>query len=85
MPPEPWADQVEDRLVAAKMADRVLAAIDDLPPQQREAVTLRDVQGMTSAEACAVLGISPANQRVLLHRGRSRLREVIESEFGRTR
>jgi RNA polymerase sigma-70 factor (ECF subfamily) len=85
MPPEPWADQVEDRLVAAKIADRVLAAIDDLPPQQREAVTLRDVQGMTSAEACAVLGISPANQRVLLHRGRSRLREVIESEFGRTR
>jgi RNA polymerase sigma-70 factor (ECF subfamily) len=85
MPPEPWSDQVDDRLVAAKMADRILAAMDDLPPQQREVVTLRDVQGMTSAEACAVLGISQANQRVLLHRGRSRLREAIESEFGGAR
>ena len=84
-PPEPWSDQVDDRLVAAKMADRILAAMDDLPPQQREVVTLRDVQGMTSAEACAVLGISQANQRVLLHRGRSRLREAIESEFGGAR
>src|ERR1700678_4508861 len=85
MPPEPWGDQVEDTLGAAKMADRILAAIDDLPPQQREAVTLRDGHGMTSAEACAVLGISPANQRVLLHRARSRLRQVLESEFGKRR
>ncbi len=85
MPSEPWSDQVDDRLVAAKMADKILAAIYDLPPQQREVVTLRDVQGMTSAEACAVLGISQANQRVLLHRGRSRLREAIESEFGGAR
>jgi RNA polymerase sigma-70 factor (ECF subfamily) len=85
VPPEPWADQVDDRLVAEKMADRILAAMSDLPSQQREVVTLRDVQGMSSAEACAVLGISPANQRVLLHRGRSRLREVIESELGETR
>jgi RNA polymerase sigma-70 factor (ECF subfamily) len=48
-------------------------------------VTLRDVQGMSSAEVCAALDISPANQRVLLHRARSWLRQVIESEFGRTR
>ncbi len=85
VPPEPWADQVEDRLTAAKMATRVLAAIDELPPRQKEVVTLRDVQGMSSAEVCAALGISQANQRVLLHRGRSWLRQVIESEFGRTR
>jgi RNA polymerase sigma-70 factor (ECF subfamily) len=85
MPPEPWADQVDDRLVAAKMADRILAAIGDLPTQQRQVVTLRDVQGLSSAEACAILGVSPANQRVLLHRGRSRLRETIEAEFGETR
>ena len=85
VPPEPWADQVEDRLMAAKMATRVLAAIDELPPRQKEVVTLRDVQGMSSAEVCAALDISQANQRVLLHRGRSWLRQVIESEFGRTR
>jgi RNA polymerase sigma-70 factor (ECF subfamily) len=82
-PPEPWADRVDDRLTAAKMADRIMAAIEELPPQQREVVTLRDVQGLSSAEACAVLGVSQANQRVLLHRARSRLREAIESDFGR--
>ena len=73
------------RVVAAKMSARILAALDGLPPRQREVVTLRDVQGLSSAEVCAVLEISPANQRVLLHRGRSWLRKVIESEFGRAR
>jgi RNA polymerase sigma-70 factor (ECF subfamily) len=43
------------------------------------------VQGLSSEEVCAVLDISSANQRVLLHRGRSKLRQVIESEFGRLR
>jgi len=85
VPPEPWADQVDDRLTAAKMATRILAAIDELPSRQREVVTLRDVQGMSGSEVCAALDISQANQRVLLHRGRSWLRQVIESEFGRTR
>ena len=85
VPPEPWADQVEDRVMAAKMAARILAAIGGLPPRQREVVTLRDVQGMNSAEVCSTLDISEANQRVLLHRGRSWLRQVIESEFGETR
>jgi RNA polymerase sigma-70 factor (ECF subfamily) len=85
VPPEPWADQVEDRMMAAKMAARILAAIGELPPRQREVVTLRDVQGMNSAEVCSALDISEANQRVLLHRGRSWLRQVIESEFGATR
>jgi RNA polymerase sigma-70 factor (ECF subfamily) len=83
VPPEPWADQVDDRLIAAKMAARILTAIDDLPLQQREVVTLRDVQGLSSDEVCAVLDISQVNQRVLLHRGRSKLRQVIGSEFGR--
>jgi RNA polymerase sigma-70 factor, ECF subfamily len=85
VPPEPWADKVDDRLIAAKMAARILTAIDDLPARQREVVTLRDVQGLSSDEVCAVLDISPANQRVLLHRGRGKLRQLIESEFGRTR
>lgn len=85
VPPEPWADQVEDRVMAAKMAARILVAIGELPPRQREVVTLRDVQGMNSAEVCSALDISEVNQRVLLHRGRSWLRQVIESEFGETR
>jgi RNA polymerase sigma-70 factor, ECF subfamily len=72
-------------MIAAKIAARILLAIDDLPPRQREVVTLRDVQGLSSEEVCASLDISHANQRVLLHRGRSRLRQVVESEFGSTR
>ncbi len=84
-PPEPWADQVDDQVIAAKISARIMAAIDELPPQQREVVTLRDVQGLSSGEVCAVLDISDANQRVLLHRGRSKLRQVIGSEFGRGR
>ena len=81
-PPEPWAEQVDDKVIAAKISARILSAIDELPLQQREVVTLRDVKGLSSAEVCAVLDISNANQRVLLHRGRSKLRQVIESEFG---
>jgi RNA polymerase sigma-70 factor (ECF subfamily) len=84
VPPEPWADQVDDKVMAAKVTTRILAAIRDLPLHQREVVTLRDVRGMSSEEVCAILDISQANQRVLLHRGRSRLRQVIESEFGGT-
>ena len=85
VPPEPWADQVDDKVIAAKIAARILAAIGELPLQQREVVTLRDVQGLSSEEVCAVLDISNGNQRVLLHRGRSKLREVIGSEFGSMR
>jgi RNA polymerase sigma-70 factor (ECF subfamily) len=85
VPPEPWADQVDDKVIAAKIAARILAAIDELPLQQREVVTLRDVQGLSSEEVCTVLDISNGNQRVLLHRGRSKLREVIGSEFGSIR
>ncbi len=82
VPPEAWADQVDDQVIAAKISARILSAIDELPLQQK-VVTLRDVQGMSSGEVCAVLGIGNANQRVILHRGRGKLRQVIGSEFGR--
>jgi RNA polymerase sigma-70 factor (ECF subfamily) len=81
-PPEHWIERTDDKLMAAKMADRIRTAIGDLPARQREVVTLRDIEGMSSNEVCGVLEISEANQRVLLHRGRSRLRLVLESEFG---
>lgn len=85
VPPEPWVDRVEDRVTAAKIAARIMTAIGELPPRQREVVTLRDVQCMSSEEVCRALDISQANQRVLLHRGRSWLRQVVESEFGGAR
>lgn len=83
LPPEHWVDLADNRLIAQQMADGVRSAIMDLPAQQREVVTLRDVEGLTSGEVCDVLDLTEANQRVLLHRGRSRLRQVLESEFGR--
>jgi RNA polymerase sigma-70 factor (ECF subfamily) len=82
-PPERWVEEADDRVDAAKLADRLRSAVDDLPERQREVVTLRDVQGLSSEEVCSVLDISEGNQRVLLHRGRSRLRQVLETEFGR--
>jgi RNA polymerase sigma-70 factor, ECF subfamily len=52
-------------------------ALSTLPPRQRQVVTMRDVCGMTAEEVCATLGISPVNQRVLLHRARAALRPVL--------
>ena len=80
-PPEHWIEEAEDRMAAGMLAGRLRSAIDGLPDRQREVVTLRDVDGMTSEEVCQVLAISEANQRVLLHRGRSRLRQALETEF----
>ncbi|HEY1960312.1 MAG TPA: sigma-70 family RNA polymerase sigma factor [Polyangiaceae bacterium] len=65
------------------LADRQIRAaidrgLDDLPPQQRAIVTMRDLEGFSSEEVCNVLGLSESNQRVLLHRGRGRLRAVLE-------
>lgn len=56
----------------------VSAALDRLPEQQRLVVTLRDVELLSAAEVCAVLELSEENQRVLLHRGRARLRAEVE-------
>jgi RNA polymerase sigma-70 factor (ECF subfamily) len=68
----------EERLLAAEARSRIDAAISELPPNQRAVVTLRDVSGFTSEEACDLLGISEANQRVLLHRGRAAVRAQFE-------
>ena len=81
-PPEHWIEAVEDRLEAGKVADLIRTAVDDLPDRQRQVVTLRDIEGLTSEEVCGVLDISESNQRVLLHRARSRLRQAVETEFG---
>jgi RNA polymerase sigma-70 factor, ECF subfamily len=82
-PPEQWAEDIDDRLRAGKLAGRIRSAIEELPARQREVVTLRDVDGLSSDEVCHLLDISDGNQRVLLHRGRSRVRQVLETEFGR--
>ena len=84
-PPEHWIEAAEGRIEAGKLAHRIRAWIDELPGRQREVVLLRDVEGMSSEEVCTVLSLTEGNQRVLLHRGRSRLRQLFEDEFREVR
>jgi RNA polymerase sigma-70 factor, ECF subfamily len=80
-PVAPWDVDVDDRVDAAAIMPRLRDALDALPPRQRAVVLLRDVEGLSSVEACAVLGIRSGNQRILLHRGRASLREVLSEEM----
>jgi RNA polymerase sigma-70 factor, ECF subfamily len=75
-PPEPWG---ADDLVARETLEAIAAAMETLPPMQRAVMTMRDVEGLGSDDTCQVLGISEANQRVLLHRARSKVRQALES------
>jgi RNA polymerase sigma-70 factor, ECF subfamily len=83
-PPRHWSEDSEDRLLAEGVAERLWSALQALPARQRQVVALRDIDELDSQEVCEVLEISQANQRVLLHRGRSRLREALEEELGKT-
>ncbi len=81
-PPQHWVEDSDDRLLAEGLADQLQTALGELPARQREVVVLRDVDGLSGREVCDVLEISEANQRVLLHRGRSHLRQALENELG---
>ncbi len=79
--PTRWHDHPEIRAVAHETLDVVRAALDMLPPAQQEVVRLRDLEGWTSFEVCNALGLTETNQRVLLHRGRAKLRAALERYF----
>ena len=79
-PPVIWTDDIEDRLAAPEMAGRIREVVELLPESQRQVVTLRDIEGLTSGEVCELLGISEGNQRVLLHRARTRVRALLEDD-----
>jgi RNA polymerase sigma-70 factor (ECF subfamily) len=79
--PHDWAEIPESRFLSQETRVHILTAIETLPPNQREVVMLRDVEGWSSAEVCELLGLSEANQRVLLHRARSKVRQALEEYF----
>ncbi|HYZ42220.1 MAG TPA: sigma-70 family RNA polymerase sigma factor [Stellaceae bacterium] len=79
-PPSPWEMLDPERVVAGRqLLAHVADLLESLPAAQRAVVLLRDVEGMEVEDVCQILGVSHANQRVLLHRGRSRIREGVEA------
>jgi RNA polymerase sigma-70 factor (ECF subfamily) len=75
----PWPPTPEAGAMAAEMRRVLAAALADLPDRQRVVVTLRDVEGFGSHEVCLMLGLTLANQRVLLHRARAKLRAALDA------
>ena len=79
--PGDWHTLPEEALLERETLRVVLVAIDALPPAQRTVMLMRDVEGCTADEVCAALDVSDGNQRVLLHRARSRVRKALERHF----
>jgi RNA polymerase sigma-70 factor (ECF subfamily) len=77
-PPERWGESPEARLLQAETMEQLACILEELPPAQRAVVVLRDIEGEEPASICNVLGITETNMRVLLHRGRSRIRGRLE-------
>jgi RNA polymerase sigma-70 factor (ECF subfamily) len=71
----------EQELLAGETRQVILAALNDLPPAQREVIVLRDLEGLAAADVCNILGLTDTHQRVLLHRARSRVRNALERYF----
>lgn len=86
-PPSPWdVPAPEQAVLRAEVRSRITAAVAALPERQRTVLVLRDVQGIGPEDTATMLGISVANQRVLLHRARARTRARLagETEDGTT-
>lgn len=80
-PPERWADE---KLLMQETLELTRTAIEALPAMQRQVIVLRDVEGCSAEEVSEALGVSDGNQRVLLHRARSKVRAMLEPHLGRT-
>ena len=80
VPPRAWP---EERLLSRETVQTLRAAIAELPPAQQAVIGLRDVEGLSPEEVAAALEISPGNERVLLHRARSRVRRALEEYLER--
>ena len=79
--PMAWETEPEHVLESVETAGIVKTAIEQLPPAQREVLTLRDIEGWTSFEVCNALELTETNQRDQLHRARARVRRALELYF----
>lgn len=77
--PARWPDACAE---TGELVRLVAEALETLPPAQRAVVALRDVEGCPPEEVCALLGLTDGNARVLLHRGRARVRAWVEERIG---
>jgi len=82
--PAPFPDTPEGSVLGNELIALARRELDKLPERQRVVVTMRDMLGLDSAEVCELLDISVANQRVLLHRGRATVRQVLEDYLRET-
>jgi RNA polymerase sigma-70 factor (ECF subfamily) len=81
MGPGEWSTP-EEELLQGETLEVIMQAIDALPDSQRAVITMRDIEGLPAEEVAESLGISDGNQRVLLHRARSKVRAAIERHLG---
>ncbi len=78
-PPTPFTDTIDDALAQEDLVALVRVAVARLPEPQRSVVTLRDAEGLSTSEVADLLALTEANVRVILHRGRTRVRADVES------
>jgi RNA polymerase sigma-70 factor (ECF subfamily) len=79
--PHEWSGIPEESLLGAETVDRLRQVIASLPPLQAEVIRFRDVLGWSAEEVCDALDITEANQRVLLHRARTRVRRELDAHL----
>lgn len=82
-PPRSWQGIPEELYLSAELHAALLQAIEQLPPQQRAVISLRDLDGWSAQEVCNTLHLSETNQRVLLHRARAKARKALEQYLER--
>lgn len=83
-PPPRWEAHPERALESAETQEVIRVTIDGLPPAQRTVILLRDIEGWDGPQVSNALEITETNQRVLLHRARSKVRAALELELGPT-
>jgi RNA polymerase sigma-70 factor (ECF subfamily) len=81
--PRPWNADPEEQLLTSETMSVLDRAVELLPEAQRLVLTMRDINEWTAEEVCNALAISETNQRVLLHRARSKVRGILENHFSK--